>query len=108
MVHRRSEHAHQMRVIQEEQKLQAKRLLRDLNFHDDELSEIVHTVNEASIFQLLHKHYGFVSKRVVDLVCGSLKEKERGEVRVDTRGRGSMQQLREDELPLPFLNLTRR
>ena len=82
-----------------EQRLRARRLLSDMNFHDTELAEIIHTVTEGEIISIIQKHYGFVDKHTVNLTCLILKRFERGEVRVDSLGRGSVQQLREHEKP---------
>lgn len=74
-----------------EQKLRARRLLSDMNFHDSELAEVVHTIEEQDIIKVIYKSYGFVDYGVVNLVCAGVKRFTRGMVRVDSRGRGSVQ-----------------
>lgn len=102
MVHQKSVKAQEKRQLKIQQRLQAKQLLSAMNFHDFELAEIVHTVTEADVISRIQVHYSFVTPRTVNLICSVLKRYERGEIRVDSLGRGSVQQLRKHEQP--FVN----
>lgn len=91
MVHKRSEAARIRQRLKTEQRLRAWRLLSTMNFHDRILDEVVHTINEESLLTVIYRFYGFVNPKVVDLVCWGVKRFERGTVRWDSRGRGTVQ-----------------
>lgn len=91
MVHKRS--------FEAQQKREAKRLLGVLNFNDQDLAEVIQTVTEQSINEMLEKKFGFVLPKVGRLVRYSLEGFELGEIRVDARGRGSLQQAPPPLLP---------
>lgn len=77
MPHRRSLKARQRR--------DAKRLAMQTSFRDPKQAETVCIINTQTICSVLQKKYGFVNMDAVNI--------ERGEVLIDSRGRGTFQNI---------------
>ncbi len=77
MPHRRSLEARQRR--------DAKRLAMQSSFRDPEQAETVCIINTQTIYNLLQQKYGFVNMDAINI--------ERGEVLIDSRGRGTFQNI---------------
>lgn len=75
------------------QKEDAEELLRILNYRDFILAETIHTVKPNVIFKILKERYSVVYDEIGEYVCLSLDKHELGEVRSDSRGRGTCQQM---------------
>jgi len=74
------------------QKKDAQELLRILNHRDFVLAETIHTIKPEAIFKIMKKRYNVVFDEIGEYVCLQLDRHELGEVRSDSRGRGTCQQ----------------
>lgn len=81
------------RSVLGQQKRDVKQFIRALNFHDTEVAEIVFTVTQEALFTLLIRKYGFVHPKAADLFHQKIKPHVLGDVLVDKRGRGTLQQV---------------
>jgi len=73
------------RSLEAKQRRDAKRLAMQSSFRDSEQAETVCIINPETICNLLQQKYGFVNMDAVNI--------ERGEVLIDSRGRGTFQNI---------------
>lgn len=73
------------RSLEARQRRDAKRLAMQSSFRDPEQAETVCIINTQTICEALQQKYGFVNMNTIDI--------ERGEVLIDSRGRGTFQNI---------------
>lgn len=79
------------RSVEARQKRDARHIILAGSFHDPHLAETVCRTSRQMILDRLRAKYGFIKPRVAWDVF--LADSEKGEVLIDARGRGTLQQI---------------